>query len=200
MKRMTDKNINTPEAYSKIFRQAIIDHGGFEITSENVERLERLLKYFEGGKFLDMGCLNSPLCIMAQRKCPNSEIVLLDFAPDVIKYFEKNYPYKIVLSDCRNTPFEDNEFDYVVAGELIEHLEKPEELIKEMARILKPNGTFALSTPSKESDNSCGGGYHIWSFSKEDIEYLLKSYGKPEVGLLKRKEGGYFIIAFLEKY
>jgi len=197
MKKQTEENLNNSEAYNKIFNRLKQRDDFFDFST--TERHETLLKYFNGGKLLDVGCLNSPLCLIAQRKYPAAEITLLDFAPDVINYFKKNYAYNAVLSDCLHTPFEDNTFDYITAGELIEHIEKPEDLIKEMARILKPGGTFALSTPNEESDNECGGGFHIWSFMKEDIGKLLDPYGDAEVGLLKRREASQYIIGYLKK-
>jgi len=183
---MEESNYNTAEAYNKIFSYVKGRDDFFDFSIN--QRHEEMLKHFKGGKLLDVGCLNSPLCLMAQRKYPTAEITVLDFAPAVIDYFKKNYSYNAVLSDCRQTPFEDNTFDYITAGELIEHLEKPEELIKEMMRILKPSGTFALSTPFEEENNDCGGGYHLWSFQKKDIETLLQNYGKVEVELLQRKD------------
>jgi len=197
MRKQTEKNLNKPENYNKIFGNLLKRDGTFDV-SFNI-RHKTLLKYFKGGKLLDMGCLNSPLCIIAQGMYPNSEITLLDFAPDVINYFKENYPYKAVLSDCRHTPFEDNTFDYITAGELIEHIPEPKDLVKEAVRILKPGGVFALSTPCNESDNECGGGYHIWSFNPNDIKEMLKPYGKAEVDLLKRREAIAYIIGHLIK-
>ena len=194
---MEEKNYNIPEAYDKIFRYVKGRDDFFDLSCN--QRHEVMLKYFKGGKLLDVGCLNSPLCLIAQKKYPIAEITVLDFAPAVIDYFKKNYPYEAVLSDCKNTLFENNTFDYITAGEIIEHMEKPEELIKEMVRILKPNGTFVLSTPLEEQDNECGGGYHLWSFFKGDIEKLLNPYGKIEIEILTRKKGSSYIIGFLFK-
>lgn len=45
-------------------------------------------------------------------------------------------------------PYDDGEFDTVVALELVEHLESQLGLFREIARILKPGGTFVFSTPN----------------------------------------------------
>lgn len=45
-------------------------------------------------------------------------------------------------------PFEDESFDVVVAGEMLEHVRAPDELVAEVRRVLRPGGTFAGSVPN----------------------------------------------------
>jgi SAM-dependent methyltransferase len=45
-------------------------------------------------------------------------------------------------------PFPDASFDSVVAGELLEHLRVPEELVGEVHRVLRPGGVFVGSVPN----------------------------------------------------
>jgi 2-polyprenyl-3-methyl-5-hydroxy-6-metoxy-1,4-benzoquinol methylase len=45
----------------------------------------------------------------------------------------------------------DNAFDMLVAVEIIEHLENPRMVIREMRRTLVPGGTIILTTPNNES-------------------------------------------------
>lgn len=45
-------------------------------------------------------------------------------------------------------PFPDGSFDVVLTYETIEHVPWPEEYVRELARVLKPGGTFVLTTPS----------------------------------------------------
>ena len=181
MKRMTNVNLNTVETITGIFKKFLNDRP--ELDYKDQARWDVLMKYFKGGKFLDMGILRSPLCIEVKKKFPESEAWALDFFPAIIQHFKPKHPeVNYVLSDCRDTPFRDGYFDYIVAGELIEHLEEPQKLLDEVFRILKKGGIFALSTPFEEKDNECGGGQHIWSFKAEDIIELLEPYGKVEIG------------------
>lgn len=43
--------------------------------------------------------------------------------------------------------FPDNYFDYVTMLAVIEHLSQPEKLIREIWRVLKPNGKLIITTP-----------------------------------------------------
>lgn len=45
-------------------------------------------------------------------------------------------------------PFDDGSFDAAVAGELLEHLPAPDRLVAEVARVLRPGGTFVGSVPN----------------------------------------------------
>lgn len=46
-------------------------------------------------------------------------------------------------------PFADRRFDLVVARSVLEHLESPEPVFREIARVLRPGGAFVFLTPSR---------------------------------------------------
>ena len=112
------------------------------------------------------------------------------------------------VMDVYKTKYPDNYFGYAIAGELIEHLEFPEEFIKEGMRILRPGGVFALSTPKEEIKDigAVDKERHLWSFSEDDIENLFSPYGTVAVETLKSQ---YFpiykyrfptLISWIKKY
>ncbi len=51
----------------------------------------------------------------------------------------------------RALQFKDNQFDAVTAIEVIEHLENPRRVVRELFRVLKPGGWCVLTTPNNES-------------------------------------------------
>lgn len=44
-------------------------------------------------------------------------------------------------------PFEDNSFDYVIGSQTIEHWKKPRKALKEIRRVLRPDGKLYLTAP-----------------------------------------------------
>ncbi|MBI3556693.1 MAG: class I SAM-dependent methyltransferase [Deltaproteobacteria bacterium] len=48
-------------------------------------------------------------------------------------------------------PFASNQFGVITAIEVIEHLENPRHLLREMFRVLKPGGLAIVTTPNNES-------------------------------------------------
>jgi len=74
-------------------------------------------------------------------------------ANDYANYLSRHYN---VSSDIQHgnyfcTPFEDGEFDVVYSSGVFEHLDKPQELLKEMERITKPGGHVVITIPNEKS-------------------------------------------------
>lgn len=179
MKRINQNNPNTPDKFDSKFSGSL--------GLADMDRLYALAKYYKGGTYVDVGCWDSIMPIILAERYPTSEIYGLDFAGEVMSYLGKRFPkvkYERIDS-CYSLPFSDGEVDYVVAGEVIEHLEDPEKFIKECLRVIKPGGWLAISTPWRETDKqSCyGGDLHLWSFDEED----MKKFGFTEITTLKEE-------------
>lgn len=56
-----------------------------------------------------------------------------------------------VLSHGQALPFRSGSFDMVSANMVVEHLEHPETVFKEVARLLAPGGVFIISTPNRNN-------------------------------------------------
>jgi SAM-dependent methyltransferase len=59
-----------------------------------------------------------------------------------------------VTFDGQQLPFEDANFELVYCKQVLEHVEYPHELLREVARVLKPGGSFAGSTSQLEAFHS----------------------------------------------
>jgi SAM-dependent methyltransferase len=57
--------------------------------------------------------------------------------------------------DALNLPFPDGEFDRVVAAEVLEHIPDDEAAIAELARVLRPGGTMAVTVPRWLPEKIC---------------------------------------------
>lgn len=56
-----------------------------------------------------------------------------------------------VRGNLTNLPFDDNIFDLITANMVLEHLDSPTVVLKEINRILKPEGIFIFHTPNAHS-------------------------------------------------
>lgn len=174
MQRLATKNINTPSEYNRIFKV----RAETGIDPFDLKRWNLLLKWYKGGRIVDLGCLDSMVPVLAKGSHPKSEVWGLDHAKEAIDEMQARYPTILYhAGDIYDTKFINQYFDYVVLGEVLEHLEKPEEAIKEALRILKRNGTLAISVPLNEAiePGAVDKDRHLWSFTLEDIKKLLGS-------------------------
>ncbi|MFC1497592.1 class I SAM-dependent methyltransferase [Verrucomicrobiota bacterium] len=87
-------------------------------------------------------------------------------------------------------PFKSGNFDIVITEQLLEHLEKPEFVISEAGRILRPGGLLILGVPifpagivsirrliSKLDNRHAPGKGHIQAFSLGSIMTLVQEIG-----------------------
>lgn len=196
MQRLNLDNVNTPENSNKRFNGSV---GLYDI-----ERFEKLAKYFkgQGGKYLDVGAFDSIMPQLLAERYPTAEIFVVDFANEILDFLRPRFPkVKYIHADLRlgelyHLPFLSDEFDCVVAGELIEHMEDPAGFIRELLRVVKPGGWLAISTPHKEIErpDKIGGAFHLWSYDEKD----MKDLGFTEIEL--HLEGRYItMIAWQRK-
>lgn len=69
-------------------------------------------------------------------------------------------------------PCNDNEFDLVIAQEVLEHVKDPRKAVEEICRVLKPGGHFYLQLPFIIGFHPCPNDY--WRFTNEGIQELLE--------------------------
>ncbi|MFB0562647.1 MAG: class I SAM-dependent methyltransferase [Candidatus Lokiarchaeia archaeon] len=100
-------------------------------------------------RIIEIGCGYGSNIKLIKDNRNDVECYALDNSNVAIELVKEDIP-NAFLSDCRNTPFADNEFDLIFSAGLMEHLdEKP--FLKEINRILKDNGYVITFVPAKFS-------------------------------------------------
>jgi len=102
------------------------------------------------GKILDLGCGNCRNLIPFK----NFTCYGLDLSPEMLKQariFTKKHNLKVNLtqSNLTKTPYNSNFFDYILALATLHHLKNPQPALKEIYRILKPQGQAYLTVWNK---------------------------------------------------
>jgi ubiquinone biosynthesis O-methyltransferase len=114
-----------------------------------------LFKVQKGMKVLDVGCGTGNFSIkLAKMGC---EVIGIDISDEMLKVAKdkakrEGLNIKFYNMDVYNMKFEDNCFDGVISVTAFEFLKDPNKAIKEMFRVLKPNGYLLIGTINKDSD------------------------------------------------
>src|SRR3989339_239987 len=106
---------------------------------------------------------------------------------------EKNIDKKHIQFDLNSTdhlPYQDNYFDVIVCSEIIEHIENPWKLFRDVKKHLKESGLFVLTTPNIQSSFSklkfLFLGYFHW-FTPNCFSFHINPIFKWEVELIANK-------------
>jgi ubiquinone/menaquinone biosynthesis C-methylase UbiE len=80
------------------------------------------------------------------------------------------------LEDATKLSFADNTFDLVVSFETLEHVPDYAAMLRELNRVLKPDGLLLLSTPNFPINSPTGkifNPYHVKEFTLAEMEQIL---------------------------
>lgn len=131
----------------------------------------------KGVTVLDAGCGNGNYLIDEYRQ----EIAWaagIDLEPD---FTQKNICCdEIKYANLEEIPYEDNTFDFVFLFWVLEHLQNPGVVIKEVKRILKPGGYLLFATPNKNSLLLLAKRVLV-SNSRLNLSINKKIYGREEI-------------------
>jgi SAM-dependent methyltransferase len=94
-----------------------------------------------------------------------------------------------IVSDIIDIPEPDASFDAVLCVEVLEHVPKPVDALRELARLLKPGGTLILTAPFCALTHFSPYFYHS-GFSRYFYEYWADSLGLNIVDM--EWNGNYF--------
>lgn len=106
------------------------------------------------------------------------KITGMDYSDEAVEYSNGLYSKKnleFIQGDAQKMPFKDSTFDVVVSLETIEHLPEPEKFVKEVVRVLKPDGLFYVSTPNDDEFTE-GNEYHLHEFDFKELSRLMNKY------------------------
>jgi len=114
------------------------------------------------------------------------------------------------VSFVENTSeLESNSFDVISMWHVLEHVPNLDTQIKELKRILKPNGTLIVAVPNFKSFDAKHYGkfwaaydvpIHFWHFSKTAIKLLFEKEGMKLEKVLPMKFDSFYVSLLSEKY
>ncbi len=180
--------------------------------------VNRIVK--KGDLILDAGGGTGTTSFMALKKSGgNTKSTILDFSESMLEKAKQKAiangledRISFVVGDMYEIPFPDNHFDTVISTYSTCPLEAPSKAVKEMLRVLKPNGLLGIAH-SSEADSKIAKTLSnwieriIWKFPRLSLGCrsidLMEDIKKMEVNIIENKLIGvipwYFRLIILEK-
>jgi SAM-dependent methyltransferase len=132
---------------------------------------------FRGERVLEAGCgaRDGAVRLAVQ----GSWVAAVDLSRDGVLLAARAHFHPLVhyaIMDCLHLGFSDASFDLVVSFEVVEHVRDPEAYVREMARVLKPDGCYIGSTPNRERPDFRPNPHHVQEFSPLEYRRLLSRH------------------------
>jgi SAM-dependent methyltransferase len=148
------------------------------------------------GKVLDVGCGAGSVAKAVRAERPDLEVFGCDLSESAIALAEtRPEGVQFRLATAEKLPFKDGEFDFVWIFDVLEHVEHPDRVLSEVARVLRPGGVFHIVLPLEAQPWSlyrlvgagtrwtakARHGGHIQFFSAKQFQILARTSRLPVV-------------------
>jgi SAM-dependent methyltransferase len=106
-----------------------------------------------GGRLLDIGCWDGSKTIRVRERVRADKAYGVDFVADALAQAQRLGIHTSCVDLNAELPlaFPTDFFDIVFCGDVIEHVFSPDDLLDEIARLLRPGGYAVLTTPNLAS-------------------------------------------------
>ena len=148
------------------------------------------------GRVLDVGCGAGSVAKAVKRERGDLEVFGCDASRSAIAAAGTSPDgIDFRLATAERLPFGDGELDFVWIFDVLEHVEDPEQVLREVARVLKPGGGFHIVLPLEGQPRTlyrlvgCGTrwtakvrhGGHIQIFSADRFRAMAAGRGLPVI-------------------
>ena len=126
-------------------------------------------------RVLDLGCGDGGLAV---GKPANSEIHAIEINPDSVRAltgYESATRWD--LDNDEPLPFADAHFDAVVAKDILEHVQKPWNVLSRVSRVLRPGGIVLASVICYRSRRVWSDYTHVRGFTEKTAAQLFDDAG-----------------------
>lgn len=141
--------------------------------------LEALIRFCglpQNAQILDVGCgTGSVIQFLQKFGAPEG----IDISEEAVRFCQKRGISKVSVGNASSLPYKDKSFDFVIASDLLEHIEDDVIAIQQMHRVLKKGGFLIITVPAhkflwSEHDEALG---HRRRYTRNELLTKLKTAG-----------------------
>lgn len=165
----------------------------------NVSNILRGLQLEPGMTVLDFGAASCWLSRWLTQM--GMEVIALDVSPTALKIGRALYERqpiigrrpapRFLVSDGRRIDLPDATVDRILCLDVFHHLLNPDAVLREMSRVLKPDGIAGFSEPGPNHSKSSGAQYEMRNFRvlEDDIDIVQISSWAKDMGFSQLRLG-----------
>ncbi len=117
------------------------------------KRAAEIVANWQPKNIVDLATGTGDLALALQKKLPDAEIMAVDFLPEMLELAKRKGLRQTMVADAMKLPFADSSFDCATVAFGLRNMEDWGGALREMSRVLKPNGhvlvlEFSLPTMS----------------------------------------------------
>jgi len=149
------------------------------------KRIKPIIGQKKTGRLLDVGCATGDFLEVMQMS-KDWELHGVEISSSASDHARLTLNLPIVTGSLEDAKYQDNFFDVITMWNVIEHLSDPLATLKELRRILKPDGLLVFNTPNLDSLDAkifkqYWIGYelprHFYVFSNKTLDKMLTKAG-----------------------
>jgi len=149
-------------------------------------------------RILDVGCGDGELLIEIAEKNKSAELWCTDLDVEDAKtnVKEEGYSSKIKCIDAKaeNIPLENHSFDFIYSVRSLHHFSNPVKALKEIERLLTPDGEIIIIDWKKGADTGVRERY----YRKEELVEFMEQAGFNTHNVKIKEVGRFNIISYSE--
>ena len=152
------------------------------------------------GRLLDFGCGSKPYKPLFKNV---TEYIGVDYQSEGHSHVTESIDF---FYDGKTLPFPDNSFDSVFSSEVLEHIFNPEEIFKEINRVMKPGGKILITCPFVWNEHEVPVDYARYTrfalqhlFEKNNFKIIKVDKAGDFLSVLHQLRIIYFSETFLPK-
>lgn len=151
-----------------------------QIELEHVHRYAFASQFVDSLDVLDIACGEGYGSALLARTA--NRVIGVDISEDVIKHASHRYGgdnLSFIQGSCTAIPLPDSSVDIVVSFETIEHHQEHDLMMREVSRVLRPEGIFVISSPEKKEYSDVTGQnnpFHVKELYRHEFELLISKF------------------------
>jgi SAM-dependent methyltransferase len=154
-----------------LLRPAISTQSSAQVLADDL--VPTLLAGRPGAQVVDLGCGRGDSVTVFRAVDPSVCWIGLEVAESEPFAQRTREDAEFLVFDGVHLPFADQSVDVVFCKQVLEHVERPHELLPEVGRVLRSGGNFAGSTSNLEPYH----GYSVANFTPYGLKRLLERAG-----------------------